>query len=402
MMPALVELTARNYRSLRDVVIPLSPLSVLVGPNNSGKSNVLDLIRFLNDSVRFDLTKALEMRGGYERVRFRGGDNPPPNVRIGVKANVTTHASLTALDEYGLSFRQLRRKDQRSVLLRQEQFRFKRYGGRGRRITIKGSRAHIVDEKPRSGETASERGVGLREGSLGLSTLPRLTDDEGGAEVRTMAELFEGFRVFDIDVAAARQPSRILGEALADDASNLAAFLYYLARADEDTWSQLELDAREIVPGLEAILFEPIGGASRAVSVVLREQGLRDGTSLADASYGTIRALALLACLYDPNPPRITCVEEIDHGLHPYSFDILVDRLREASDRTQFVVATHSPVLVNRLKPDELIVCERRTDGSSNIPAVDPADVTEAMEAGGGDIHLGELWFTGTLGGVPS
>src|SRR5919106_5069034 len=156
-MPALIELTARNFRSLRHVAIPLRSLSVLVGPNNAGKSNVLDLIRFLSDSVRFDLSNALDMRGGYDRVRFRGrvGDSRPASVSIGVKANVTTHASLNAPDEYNLTFRQMPRKDRSNVLLRQEQFRFKRHGGRGRRITIKGARAHIIDEKPRSGETAS-------------------------------------------------------------------------------------------------------------------------------------------------------------------------------------------------------------------------------------------------------
>ncbi len=103
-----------------------------------------------------------------------------------------------------------------------------------------------------------------------------------------------------------------------------------------------------MIPGLTKIHFRPIGGASEAVAVELEEEALRGRTPLADASYGSIRALALLAMLYDPAPPLLTCVEEIDHGLHPYVFDRLIERLREASERTQLLVVTHSPALVNR------------------------------------------------------
>jgi predicted ATPase len=401
-MHALVEITAEKFRSLQNVTIPLGPLSVLVGPNNAGKSNVLDLIRFLSDSVRFDLDRALDIRGGIERVKFRGGSPAPSDVKIGIKAQVTTYSSRKALDEYNLEFRlgSVGGQRQRTVLIRKEEFRFKRYGGAGRRITIQGQRAQIVDDQ--QGQTAPrKRGIGLQRSSLGLSTLPKLADDEGGLEVRKMAELFDSFRVFDIDVDAAREPARLSGERLADDASNLAAFLMVLSR-DEDLWQRLEADAQSIVPGLDAIQFEPIGGPSRAVSVVLRERGLRGSTLLADASYGTIRVLALLALLYDPEPPQITCIEEIDHGLHPHSFDILVDRLREASTRTQFLIATHSPVLVNRLHPSEIVVCERLDSGGSHIPAIDPNEVVKMIDAAEGEIGPGELWFAGSLGGIPA
>lgn len=394
-VPALVELRAVGFRSLRDVTVPLAPVTVLVGPNNSGKSNVLDLIRFLSDSVQFDLARALELRGGLERVAFRG-DAKPGKVRIGVKAEVTKYAKPTSRDEYSLIFQLSGGKQ--TLLRREEEFTFKRTGGQGRRITIKGSRVAIRDEGPAGSGAAEE--IGLRQGSLGLSTLPNLDDREGGTEVRKMAELFADFRVFDIDVDAARQPARVGGGRLAPDASNLADFLFHLQQ--DDRWPELLADARAMVPGLVGIDFEPVGGSARAVSVSLNEQGLSLPTPLADASFGTIRALALLAMLYDPDPPQLTCVEEIDHGLHPYVFDVLVPRLRQASERTQFVIATHSPVFVNRLQPHELVVCERRPDGSSAIPAVAATEVSAAIEAAEGELGLGELWFTGTLGGVPA
>ncbi len=400
----LLELSVKNYKSLRDVTVRLGPLNVLVGPNGSGKSNLLDVIQFLGDSVREDLVPALKRRQGFGRVYFRGEAKGP--IHIHVKANVTSHAHQGAPDEYALSFWQLGvrvRGEERlrsTFLKRNESFTFKPSKGRGRRITISGKKAKLAEllgEK--EGRTSD---FALQHDSLGLSTLPRLSPAQGGNEVRKVAELFSTFRVFDVDARAARQSSTVSSSStLQPDASNLAAFLHYLSQ-EEEIFEQLQEDARAIVPGLERIHLRKVGGAAEAVVIELEESGLKGRTTLAEASFGTVRALALLAMLYDPNPPLLTCVEEIDHGFHPYVFDRLVERLRWASKRTQFLIATHSPSLVNRLRADELIVCERDPKtGASRIPAVDPEEVRAMEERAKGRLRLGELWFTGSLGGVP-
>ncbi|GAB3707894.1 AAA family ATPase [Nocardiopsis oceani] len=94
----------------------------------------------------------------------------------------------------------------------------------------------------------------------------------------------------------------------------------------------------------------------------------------------------------------LTCIEEIDYGLHPQALELLVERIREASERTQFLIATHSPALADRLRTDELFVCERDHDGASRIPAIDREQL-EAIVERSEDLPLGELWFSGVLGG---
>jgi predicted ATPase len=407
-MRPLVTVRAKNFRSLRDVEVELQPLNVLVGPNASGKSNFLDLIEFLGDAVREDLRPALKKRGGFERVAFRGGarQTQATKVEITVEAIVTRYASDKARDAYTLRFSQgkvMKTPDGRSVavLRRDEEFRFKRTQGSGRRLTINGSNFTVYNTSAQQGSKPKSESL-LQQESLGLSTLPRLAPDRGGEQVGKLAELFSTFRVFDINVQAARLPSAIeRGERLQPDAANLAAFLHKLS-GDEDTFRDLEDDARAMIPGLERIHFRPVGGPEAAVAVELEERALHSRTSLADASYGSIRALALLAMLYDPDPPLLTCVEEIDHGLHPYVFDRLVERLRDASSRTQFLVVTHSPALVNRLRASELIVCERdQESGETLLPAADPEEVREIEKKLAGKMGLGELWFSGTLGGTP-
>jgi predicted ATPase len=394
MRTPLLELSVKNFKSLQDVSVRLGPLNVLVGPNGSGKSNLLDVIQFLGDSAREDLGPALQRRQGFDRVFFRRGETRRP-ITIHVKALVTANAHEGAPDEYRLSFNVRGR-----ALIRNEQFTFKRRQGRGRRITISGSKFELGETNGKKEE--KKGGFSLRSDSLGLSTLPKLSTAQGGGEVRKMAELFSTFRVFDVDARAARQPSTLSSSpTLQPDASNLAAFLHHLSR-EEETFEQLQDDARAIVPGLKQIHLRPVGGAAEAIAVELEEFGLEGRTTLAEASFGTIRALALLAMLYDPDPPQLTCVEEIDHGFHPYVFDRLVDRLRWASQRTQFLIATHSPTLVNRLQASELIVCERELEtGASLIPAADSEDVRAMEERAQGKMGLGELWFTGSLGGVP-
>ncbi|WP_044247467.1 AAA family ATPase [Chondromyces apiculatus] len=358
-MRPLLRVRARNFRSLRDVDVALQALNVLVGSNGSGKSNFLDLIHFLGDAVREDLRPALERRGGYERVRFRGDEKR--GIEITIEARVTRHASNAARDVYTLRFQE--------------------------------------DPVRRFVEAHHPQKTSV---SLGLSTLPRLAPERGGEQVSKIAQLFSTFRVFDVNVNAARLPAPLRrGERLDSDASNLAPFLRKLA-GDQETFSALVEDARAMIPGLVQIHFRSIGGAEEGVAVELEERGLQGRTSLADASDGSIRVLALLAMLYDPEPPQLTCAEEIDHGLHPYVFDRLVELLREASQRTQFLVVTHSPALVNRLNASELIVVERDQDtGATRMPAVDPEKVQRIEEKLAGKMGLGELWFSGTLGGNP-
>ncbi|MFI6161665.1 AAA family ATPase [Micromonospora haikouensis] len=392
----LIEIEVENFRSLRKVSLPLRPLNVLVGPNGAGKTNVLEVFRFLADVIRTDLQPALDLRGGLEEVRFWGGEKPPAHIQIKLKATWTTHSSRSVPDEYALRVTRLRA----GKLSRQESFQFKRTQGRGRRITIKGQKVSVVGiAKDRAEST--EREIGISALSSGLSTLPRLADDQGGTEVSTVAKRLASFRVFDVRVDVARRPSRFPRtdrEVLDDDAANLAGFLLTLRSRNEGAWQRLVEDAMEVLPQLDAIDFEYPSGAAREVVIVLHERGLRRPTQLADASYGTIRLLGLLALLYDPNPPALTCVEEIDHGLHPQALELLVERLREASERTQFLIATHSPALADRLRPEELVICERLDDGSSAIPAL-TAERIEEIVAESEDLPLGELWFSGVLGG---
>jgi len=399
--PALLELSVENFRSFQKVDLALGRLNVLVGPNGAGKSNLLSALEFLGDAATEDLRPAILQHGGIESVRFRGATEEEP-VRIAVKCLLTRYATEQLPDEYALSFRHTEpashHKPELPELSRTEHFTFRGAKGARQQIRIEGTRLKTTGpgrSKPRTFKL-------LRQDSLGLSTLPRLDIIKSSPGIFVLANMFSQFRVMNVEVEAAREPADFVeSEMLHPDAANLASFLSYLSQ-DESQFEMLQEDVRAFIPGVERLHLRTIGGSHEAVVVELEERGLPGRTPLAHASFGTVRLLALLAMLHDPDPPFLTCIEEIDHGLHPYVFDRLVERLRDASKRTQFLIATHSPAFVNRLSAEELIVCERDPEtGASRIPAIPKKTVARMLKEVGDSMRLGELWFSGSLGGVP-
>lgn len=146
-MRPLLRLTAKNFLSLREVDVTLGELNVLVGPNGAGKTNLLRAIQFLGDTARMDLVPAIRHNGDFQQLLFRGAkeNKPLPSISLGIRAQVTGHASVSTPDDYRLTFGERKLDDNRGVLRRRERFSFELGKGLGQRITINGSRVDIVN-----------------------------------------------------------------------------------------------------------------------------------------------------------------------------------------------------------------------------------------------------------------
>ena len=130
------------------------------------------------------------------------------------------------------------------------------------------------------------------------------------------------------------------------------------------------------------------------VQVFLREGDITvPATRLSD---GTLRYLCLLAILCHPKPPPLVCIEEPELGLHPDILPGLAALLREASDRCQVIVTTHSDVIVDALTdtPESVVVCEKN-EGQTTLKRLDKDDLSEWLKL----YQLGELWASGGIGG---
>ena len=111
-------------------------------------------------------------------------------------------------------------------------------------------------------------------------------------------------------------------------------------------------------------------------------------------SDGTMRILCLIAILKSPNPAPLICIDEPEIGLHPEWIKVVGELLEEASTRTQLVVTTHSPELVSKMKPENVIVCEKE-DGASVMERLNEKELATWLEK----YTLGELWLSGHFGG---
>lgn len=406
-MGRLHRLKVRNFLSLREVDLELGDLNVLVGPNGAGKSNLLRVLRFLANVVRWDLRDAVRLEtGGITGLLFRGVARESGK-SVGIDVEVSRHGPRggTARDAYTLRVWRVKG----GGIHRYERLRLGASGTTDRTIEIRGTRAVSTGRL-----FAEEADLRLAADSSGLRNLRQLSDFPGASGIAHLAETFASVRWFEPDVALMRKPSS--GEnpdQLNPDASDLADFLFSLGASSQESPERREaldlltgdlhriLGSRAVRP---LVMTYPEGRAPRTLAFA--EAPLHGFTQAGDASFGTRRALALLAMLHDPNPPPLTCVDDIDMGLHPYALDIIVERMRAASRRTQLIVTTHSPALVNRLQPEELVVCERDWDtGASRIPAVSREMIRtiydeERRDDAAYGLGLGELWFTGTLGGV--
>ncbi len=350
---------------------------------------MLNVLRFLATTVRFDLDAAMQEWNGFDHIQRQSAR--PGAVELIIEGLVTANSSENAPDRY-----LLRLTRHGTSISRYEEFTFKRRGGRGRRITVKwlssdhrGRRAG--DLLPQAGEQPDNRARDPAE----------VVRQRGWAGDPEFHRVPIRILVFEPDVSAARQAAREYGATIAPDVSNLADALHRIRMRDPDSWEVLTQELARCLPGLRSVQLVPVGGAAKAVSVQLDERGVAAPIDLADASYGTVRLLALLAALHEPDPPPFMAIEEIDHGLHPYAMDVLLDRLRAASRRTQILVATHSPTLVNRLHQEEIIVFDRNPKtGASLIPAASADEIARAVQAS--DWGPGELWFSGVIRGVPA
>lgn len=112
-------------------------------------------------------------------------------------------------------------------------------------------------------------------------------------------------------------------------------------------------------------------------------------------SDGILRFLWLISLLQSSQLPTITMIDEPEVSMHPELLNLLVDLMREASKRTQFIIATHSDAMIRFLKPEEILVMDLDENGCATVNWAENIDLNEWLK----DYSLDELWRMGRMGG---
>ena len=180
------------------------------------------------------------------------------------------------------------------------------------------------------------------------------------------------------------------------DGSELVPYLYYLREGDPARFDAIVDSLKAAFREFEALNFPPV--AAGMLAMTWKEKGFPKPFYMHELSEGTLRFLWLAALLQSPGLSTTTMIDEPEVSLHPELLSLLADLMREASQRTQIVVATHSDRLIRFLRPEEVVVMDAGEDGFATATWADTMDLNAWLT----DYGLDEVWRMGRMGGRSS
>ena len=380
----ITHIRAKNYRSIRNLDMELGPLTVLVGPNASGKSNVLDILQFIREALWGGLDFAVSERRGIDSIRHqhRPERDRSRDVELGVS---TTYPGVSL--------------DYNFVLTRDSSggHRVKReYGS----LWVESKQ---VEFDIRDGRVMKPRGIpdlGIPPSQLSFFRYaPFFFEDKSDGSEHRISPMIHQFWVMtgalsDLGFSHVfphliRYPhNQTSGERLVKHGTNLASVLHDMERSSSSFRDLIEVLSLAL-PGITDVRSRLIGGYLALKFKHLNIAG-DEGIWLdaAQESDGTLRILGLLTAIHQPRLPPLLGIEEPEMAIHPGALPILADEFQEASLRMQVVITTHSPDFIDRF-PVECIRAVEFVDGETRVGEISETQV-EAVKRGlftSGEIH---------------
>jgi predicted ATPase len=380
----IASLKVGNFRALRDAEFKdLTPLTVLLGPNGSGKSTVFDVFAFLSECFELGLRRAWDKRGRAKELKTRGGEGP---VTIEIKYREPGFPLIT----YHLAV------DERTngPVVVEEWLRWKR-GSRGQPFRFLDYREG--HGKAVSGEQPDEKDqrIDIPLKSPDLLAVNALGQFAEHPRVAALREFITGWYVSYLSAEGARgQPAAGPEERLTKTGDNVANVIQHLAERHPERLERIFEVLRERVPRIERVLAETMPDGRLLLQI--KDAPFSHPVLARFASDGTLKMLAYLVLLYDPDPPPFIGIEEPENFLHPRLLPELAEECRAATARTQLIATTHSPFFLNALRPREVRVLWRDELGYTQAQrASELPGVAEFVAQGA---LLGHLWMEGQLG----
>lgn len=383
--PRIEQLRVGNYRALRAIELrDITPFTVLLGANGSGKSTIFDVFNFLSECFQFGLRHAWDRRGRAKELRTRGQSGPilielKYRERVG-QPIITYHLAIN--------------EGSRGPVVAEEWLQWKR-GVRGQPFRFldykEGKGRAVSGERPDEQDQRVE--ISLKSPDLiAVNALGQFSDHPRVAALR---EFITDWYVSYLAIEDTRsQPEAGPQERLSKTGDNLSNVIQYLRESYPDRLEHIFELLRSRVPRLERVLAEAMPDGRLLLQI--KDAPFEEPILSRFASDGTLKLLAYLVVLNDPSPPQFIGIEEPEHFLHPRLLPELAEECRAATEHTQLLVTTHSPFFLNAVKPKEVRVLYRTTDGyTSAIRASDIKGVEAFIDAGA---SMGQLWLEGRFG----
>jgi predicted ATPase len=352
--PVLESIEIEGFLSIRSATVSFGALNVLIGANGAGKSNLVRAFEMLGRIADQELGLFVGLNGGASALLHDGA----------------THVQLDIIASPGVY----------------------------RAVLLPAADDDFVFELETFGRSDSgwPRGYGTRSGHRETMLAGR---ELIGGEIYNM---LRGCRMYHFHDTSRNAPvkqfvSTADNLALRNDGGNLAAVLLRLRHgtdAEHAAYRRILGVVRQVAPFFMDFVLAP---ENDRIRLRWRQAGSDAVFSANQMSDGTLRFICLATLLLQPALPALVVLDEPELGLHPYAIVQLAGLLRQASVRSQVVLATQSVTLMNQFQLDDLIVVER-LDGSSTFSRPDPARLSDWLA----EYSLGELWEKNLIGGRPS
>lgn len=356
----LTTLAVSGYRSLRDVRVPLAPLTVITGANGSGKSNLYRALRLLAATASGGLIGALAREGGLPSVLWAGPEHgglegtrrtSPVALQLGFASDELGYFVDLGIPQYGGKY------FMRDPEIKREQVFA---GALAKPSTL------LVDRLRSSTRVRDGDWTIVRQELASFeSVVTDLADGETAPELLSLRRMLGGWRFYDhfrVDAAApARQPQiGTRSHTLSHDGENLAAV--WATVDDAGFGGALEREVDRAFPGARIGIVADEG----RFRLTLSQPGILRPLDAAELSDGTLRYLLLCAALLPARPAPLLVLNEPESSLHPSLLGPLAELIIAASERSQIIVVTHADALARPLEAARaaLVRLESHTNGT--------------------------------------
>lgn len=366
--PFLRRLALRNFKSIAVCDVELAALTVVVGRNGAGKSNLLDSLHFVVDALHGSLDHAVRTRGGIDAVRRRSTGQPR---NFAVRLDFTIDEASDASYAFEISA-----KSNGYFAVKQEVLTVRRGGlteGRYHR-----EEAGLVDSAILDVRSPVMPPV--------LEDRLYLVNAAGLPPFRPAYDALLAMGFYNLNPEAMKEvQSPDAGDLLHSDGSNVASVISRLSTSQPGNMRRIEEYLSTIVPGIAAVERVSLG-PKETLMFGQNVEGAQHpwrfyASSMSDGTLRTLGALVAVTQIAGERNVRLVGIEEPETALHPAASGALMDALREASTRTQVIITTHSADLLDQVDPqrDALLVVAAR-NGTSHVSSVDVAS-RDAIES---------------------
>lgn len=359
------KLKIKNFKSLRDVEIELGKFTVLIGPNASGKSNLLDSLIFLSQSVNSTIDSTSDQRGGFKHIVF-GGEGEEFEISIELLLDGRTSNYLLSVNK-GQAI-------ERERLVIADKIVIERRGAEGKLLSSDGTMVRAASSSNRT-IVCERRG------------------DEHYPLVWELHDYLSSWKIYQVITSEMRKvlPAKRSFN-LDKSGANLAQVLISLYTERPRVFRQIEEILKQGIPEVEELLV-PLTPEGHTF-VALRVRGFEQKFDYYQLSDGTFKLLAYITAMALAEQ-RLVCFEEPENFIHPELLGALVEVLKKSEK--QVILSTHSPYFVDFVQPEDIRVVEKE-EGETRVSKVKNLDrLKEALK----EMGLGELWYSGEIGGVP-